>query len=203
MLVSFKWFAESIMLDAPPGCMPCCYFILILRKAMEYCLALSFEDVSPTIDIVQVLFKAPPVLAFLDIESACDTIDCSIIQKFLCFLASNAMLALLQSLFDDVHVEVFLFSVTFHSFQPFTGVLQGSVLSPHLYSVYINFLPATLCAAGELCNTVFDQILAIKIEDKLVNTLLFADNVAIIAIPEAMSVILNSAEQYSKELGYH
>ncbi|KAG1532712.1 hypothetical protein G6F49_013649 [Rhizopus delemar] len=82
-----------------------------------------------------------PVVAFLDIKSAYDTVDRRVIWDALSRSgASSPFLSLLVHLFDDV-------SVSDHSsipFIPVTGVLQGSVLSPHLYSVYINTLPALL-----------------------------------------------------------
>jgi hypothetical protein len=45
---------------------------------------------------------------------------------------------------DDVQIEVLLNNATSTRFSPVTGFLQGSVLSPLLYSIYINNLPQLL-----------------------------------------------------------
>ncbi|KAG0732553.1 hypothetical protein G6F62_014457 [Rhizopus arrhizus] len=43
-------------------------------------------------------------------------------------------------------------------FTPSTGVLQGSVLSPHLYSIYINTLPALLRSASTRTTTMVSSL---------------------------------------------
>ncbi|KAG1123318.1 hypothetical protein G6F38_013972 [Rhizopus arrhizus] len=54
-------------------------------------------------------------------------------------LASSAplsLVSLLANMFDDVSVSVLLQNNVSDPFVTSTGVLQGSVLSPHLYSIY-------------------------------------------------------------------
>ncbi|KAG1435667.1 hypothetical protein G6F56_013884 [Rhizopus delemar] len=90
-----------------------------------------------------------PVVAFLDIKAAYDTVDRRIIwQSMLASSAPKALVSLLANLFDDVMVSVLLNNVASDPFFPSTGVLQGSVLSPHLYSpqqlVSLRHLPVVL-----------------------------------------------------------
>ncbi|KAG1443425.1 hypothetical protein G6F46_012007 [Rhizopus delemar] len=85
-----------------------------------------------------------PVLAFLDIKSAYDTVDRNYIWEILQPYISPLLLGLLRNLFDEVQIEVLLSNATSRRFHPKTGVLQGSILSPYLYSVYINQLPVYL-----------------------------------------------------------
>ncbi|KAG1438030.1 hypothetical protein G6F56_012819 [Rhizopus delemar] len=74
-----------------------------------------------------------PVVAFLDIKAAYDTVDRRIIwQSMLASSAPKALVSLLANLFDDVMVSVLLNNVASDPFSPSTGVLQGFVLSPHL-----------------------------------------------------------------------
>lgn len=47
------------------------------------------------------------------------------------------LLHILRNLFDEVQIEVLLSNVTPTRFKPVTGILQGSILFPFHYSVYI------------------------------------------------------------------
>ncbi|KAI8888017.1 hypothetical protein K501DRAFT_164230, partial [Backusella circina FSU 941] len=80
-----------------------------------------------------------PVVAFLDIKAAYDTVDRRVIWNAMLSApcsAPPALVALLSNMFDDVLVSVIVSNFVSRSFSPSTGVLQGSVLSPHLYSIY-------------------------------------------------------------------
>ncbi|KAG1435562.1 hypothetical protein G6F56_013925 [Rhizopus delemar] len=67
-----------------------------------------------------------PVVAFLDIKAAYDTVDRRIIwQSMLASSAPKALVSLLANLFDDVMVSVLLNNVASDPFSPSTGVLQG------------------------------------------------------------------------------
>ncbi|KAG0892487.1 hypothetical protein G6F33_013986 [Rhizopus arrhizus] len=95
-----------------------------------------------------------PVVAFLDIKSAYDTVDRRIIwQSMLASSAPLSLVSLLANMFDDVSVSVLLQNNVSDPFVPSTGVLQGSVLSPHLYSIYVNTLPALLRSAASATTT--------------------------------------------------
>ncbi|KAG1627711.1 hypothetical protein G6F44_012118 [Rhizopus delemar] len=81
-------------------------------------------------------YQTKPILAFLDIKSAYDTVDRNYIWDVLQPYISPPLLGLLRNLFDEVQIEVLLSNATSRRFHPKTGVLQGSILSPYLYSVY-------------------------------------------------------------------
>ncbi|KAG1503344.1 hypothetical protein G6F52_012289 [Rhizopus delemar] len=142
--------------------------ITIFRKILERCIQHFPQADGPPLDIAQGGFResrsaldqvlclaeishvlrthyhVKPVLAFLDIKSAYETVNRSFVWDTLSRYVSSPMLHLLRCLFDDVQIEILLSNTTSRRFHPKTGVLQGSILSPYLYSVFINQLPAQL-----------------------------------------------------------
>ncbi|KAK4509419.1 histone acetyltransferase [Mucor velutinosus] len=141
----------------------------VLRKLMELCLYPDLLATAPELDPVQDGFREnrstldsalalhelcrqhtvdhhgePPVLCFLDIQQAYDTVHRPVIWRALETHVSDPMLGILQSLFDNVKIETLVSGARSPSFWPSTAVLQGSILSPFLYSHYINTLPALL-----------------------------------------------------------
>ena len=193
----------------------------VLRKLLEICLSPTIQTASPQLDVAQGGFRPGrsaldqalclhdlmhtyfahhhhfPTIAFLDIKAAYDTVDRRIIWNALARSnASPPLLSLLQHLFDDVSISVLLANQTSRPFSPTTGVLQGSVLSPHLYSIYINSLPKLLRdVASPTTPTVSDPPIPI-------NCLLYADDVAIIGSALSVSSMLRLAEQHSFSNGY-
>ncbi|KAG0975272.1 hypothetical protein G6F28_012968 [Rhizopus arrhizus] len=200
----------------------------ILRKLLELCLQSSLEDSAPPLDIVQGGFRRrrsaldqalclhelcrqhaedhfgePPVLAFLDIKSAYDTVDRAVIWRALETHVAEPMLGILQSLFDNVSVQVLLGGHSSRSFWPRTGVLQGSILSPFLYSIYINGLPSVLRSVViPTSSRVFDSMPRFEHSGLWLNSLLYADDVVIIGAPDTMPRLLRAAENHSRSLGY-
>ncbi|KAG1151011.1 hypothetical protein G6F37_006521 [Rhizopus arrhizus] len=194
----------------------------IFRKILEKCLYIDLLDQSPTLDIAQGGFREArstldqalclaeictvlrkhydinPTLAFLDIKSAYDTVNRDHVWQTLSPCIHPALFGLLKNLFNDVQIEVLLGNTKSSRFSPRTGVLQGSILSPFLYSMYINQLP------GLLRNRPLDPapdanpvMLASSI-----NCLLYADDVVLIASPSRLQTLLQQCEEHSYQLGY-
>lgn len=143
----------------------------------------------------------PPVVAFLDIKAAYDTVDRRVIWQAL----ENSplprpLLALLVNLFDDVTICILIANHKSAPFSPTTGVLQGSVLSPLLYSLYINSLPGFLrsVSSGSTTKVSVPDIVG----EIPINCLLFADDVAILGSPTQVQQMLDLAAQHSMQLGY-
>ncbi|KAG1134192.1 hypothetical protein G6F37_014086 [Rhizopus arrhizus] len=102
-----------------------------------------------------------PVVAFLDIKSAYDTVDRHIIwQSMLASSAPLSLVSLLANMFDDVSVSVLLQNNVSDPFVPSTGVLQGSVLSPHLYSIYSYTISLILIRKVTLRATKYQRTVA-------------------------------------------
>jgi hypothetical protein len=199
----------------------------VMRKWLELVLQDALTDTAPTLDIVQGGFRAnrsamdqamclheicrqhtldhygePPTLAFLDIKSAYDTVDRAIIWRALETHVSAPMLSILQSLFDDVQIEVLVLGETSPRFAPATGVLQGSILSPFLYSIYINSLPDFLRTTRMPVNRAFDASPRRLFDGLWLNCLMYADDIVLIGTSDTIRRLLKKSEQHSKNLGY-
>jgi hypothetical protein len=194
----------------------------VFRKLFERCLYPHLQNNSPPLDIAQGGFREArstldqtlclaeicnlirkkhhykPVLAFLDIKSAYDTVDRNYIWHCLTGYSSEPLLNTLKNLFDDIYLEVLLNNTTSHRFSPKTGVLQGSILSPFLYSIYINNLPHVL-RSFPLPSTPIDQPERLL---QSINCLLYADDVVLIATPDKLRSLLTLCEIHSETLGY-
>jgi hypothetical protein len=131
--------------------------------------------------------------------------------------APLSLVSLLSNMFDEVTVSVLLSNHVSSPFAPYTGVLQGSVLSPHLYSVYINSLAALLRSAASASTT---RVMSISASGPLpshlspppprsspptltpINLLLYADDVALFGSAREVQQMLALAESHSLTLGY-
>jgi hypothetical protein len=197
-----------------------------LRKLLELCLQDQLTATAPPLDIAQGGFRAhrgapdqalclhelsvqhakdhgePPVLAFLDIKSAYDTVDRAIIWRALETYVSAPMLGLLQALFDSVHVEVLLQGYSSPSFMPATGVLQGSILSPFLYSVYMDKLPGFLRKVRVSISPALEEPPQRLYDGLWLNCLLYADDVVLIGTAHTMPHLLKATEIHSRIIGY-
>ncbi|KAG0966415.1 hypothetical protein G6F31_004783 [Rhizopus arrhizus] len=192
----------------------------IFRKILERCIQQTLTSEGPPLDIAQggfresrsaldqaiclseicqILrsqFRITPVLAFLDIKSAYDTVNRNFIWETLRQYISPPLLGLLRNLFDDVQIEVLLSNATSRRFRPNTGVLQGSILSPYLYSVYINQLPAQLRPQAFPSSSLPLEIIP------SLNCLLYADDVVLIAERSNLVDLLRKCENHSIQMGY-
>ncbi|KAG1043179.1 hypothetical protein G6F43_011723 [Rhizopus delemar] len=192
----------------------------IFRKILERCIQNTLQTEGPSLDIAQGGFReshsaldqviclseiyqilrskchVTPSLVFLDIKFAYDTVNRNFIWETLSHYVSPPLLDLLRNIFDDIQVEVLLSNATSRRTSPKTGALQGSILSPYLYSVYINKLPAQLRPQA----LTYD-ISPLEMIPSL-NCLLYADDVVLIAESSNMADLLQKCEIHSLQMGY-
>ncbi|KAG1046605.1 hypothetical protein G6F43_010916 [Rhizopus delemar] len=134
----------------------------------------------------------------MDIKSAYDTVDRGYIWRTLQPYLDTALLDLLKNLFNEVQIEVILGNAKSSRFSPKAGVLQGSILSPFLYSIYTNQLPSLLHdhpLPHEAEKDPMDFALS-------VNYLLYADDVVLVASSAQLPAILQKCEEHSYQVGY-
>ncbi|KAG1279684.1 hypothetical protein G6F66_011795 [Rhizopus arrhizus] len=199
----------------------------VFRKLLELSLAPWLASMSSQLDLVQGGFRPHrsaldqalclhelmqsyyrrshrfPVVAFLDIKSAYDTVDRRVVWDALSRSgASSPFLSPLVHLFDDVSVSVLVSNHSSAPFSPVTGVLQGSVLSLHLYSVYINTLPSLLRQVAAPATHLVPSSSSADADRVPVNSLLFADDVAVIGSAKSVKEMLKLCEEHSLSLGY-
>ncbi|KAG1444787.1 hypothetical protein G6F46_012032 [Rhizopus delemar] len=192
----------------------------IFRKILERCIQYGLQTNGSPLDIAQGGFResrgaidqalclaeichilhshyhTKPVLAFLDIKPAYDTVDRNYIWEVLQPYIPPSLLGLLRNLFDEVQIEVLLSNVTSRRFHPKTGVLQGSILSPYFYSIYINQLPVYLRHQA-----IEDDTPPLYLAP-LLNFLLYADDVVSIANRSTRVYLLRKCEEHSIQMGY-
>ncbi|KAG2192063.1 hypothetical protein INT47_006506 [Mucor saturninus] len=197
----------------------------VIRKLFEFTLSGSLSLLSPPLDVAQGGLcpqRSPldqalclhdlirdylrtnhrlPVVAFLVIKAAYDTVDRRVIWNSLANSPlPKPILALLVNLFDDVHISVLISNHVSTPFSPATGVLQGSVLSPLLYSLYINSLPGVLRSVATPSTT---SVLPPGATQRTpINCLLFADDVAILGSASQVQRMLNLSAEHSQSIGY-
>ncbi|KAJ8651363.1 hypothetical protein O0I10_001955 [Lichtheimia ornata] len=175
------------------------------------------------------LYEEWPIVAFLDIKAAYDSVDRSIIWRYLKQHLPKRLYLLCQHMFEDVHVSVILHNFQSRFIRPKRGVLQGSIISPLLYAIFINTLPQRLRDCTHIHKPIFmshtpqDSITEATcptiVYDRpfrrgrpprrpdtarlMVNGLLYADDVAILGSAEDMPSLLEAAESHSLAAGYH
>ncbi|KAG2218917.1 hypothetical protein INT45_008154 [Circinella minor] len=121
----------------------------VFRKILEYCIKTEVQTYSPELDVAQSGFrparstlqqvlclqelsrihkdkyKTLPTLAFLDIQSAYNTMDREVIWDTIKSTIPPFLFAILKQLFNNVYIEVIISNATSYRFHSVTGVLQG------------------------------------------------------------------------------
>ena len=123
--------------------------------------------------------------AFLDIKAAYDSVDRRILWRRCRNRGLSAeAVDLLKEMFDHNAGQLSLVEKRSQPFHIESGVLQGSVLSPCLYSIFLDDL------AYELSN-----LAKVQVGSALINCTMYADDIALFATdPGALQDLLGKCE---------
>ena len=137
--------------------------------------------------------KKAPILCFLDITAAYDSVDRSLLWSRL--QANNCpgnVIKVLKSLFDNIESTLSVQGRNTKKIQHQRGLLQGSALSPTLYAYYIDELSASLQAQARG-----------SLNSLPIAALLYADDIALIADDEDhLKSMLTICEQHASWYHY-
>ena len=165
----------------------------------------GFREGRSTIDQIQALDeilklsqrrKKPAHVAYLDIKAAYDSVPRSVLWKRCEQIGVESLvISRLQSLFDHNSAVLAVSQRRSAAFSLPAGVLQGSVLSPLLYSVYLDPLVERLRAEG--------PSICLPHQGGKINCLLYADDIALIgSSAAALKKLLEIASNDSIARGY-
>ena len=138
--------------------------------------------------------KKPPWLAFLDIKGAYDSVNRDLLwRKCRRIGIKGGLYDLLISLFDYTSVTIRIRGQVSRKIAMGRGLLQGSLLSPILFNIFIDGLPKLLRRKHP----------GFPLGISKINSLLYADDIVLIATSqEQLQSMLDSCEQHSKEYEY-
>jgi len=115
--------------------------------------------------------KRWPVLAFLDIKAAYDSVDRALLwSKLVRRGVDPSLMRTFAFLFDSNESSVAIKGMRSERFANQTGLLQGSILSPVLYAVFVDDLVRSLTDLGTW-----------RMAETQVSCFFYADDIAIIA----------------------
>jgi hypothetical protein len=139
-------------------------------------------------------FGYPPFIAFLDIKGAYDSVDRHLLWSCLRRMdIPPDLIAVLQSLFDYTESRITSDGYFSEPFHHRAGIVQGSVLSPLLYSAFIDDLAKALEPRGDLVGA----------DGTPITSLLYADDIAIVANKQStLSALLEICEHHSLRNNY-
>ncbi|KAG2190955.1 hypothetical protein INT47_005772, partial [Mucor saturninus] len=186
--------------------------ICVFRKILEVCLSYVLIPDSIPLDSIQGGFRHS--------RSTLDQALC--LQELMIhykkkhalqnnnYQISSPLHTMLQLMFNNVQIQVLLKGITSTSpFNPVTGVLEGSTLSPHLYSIYINSLATALRDIDTSDKLTYahvkpiDPITSNPSSSSIpINSLLFADDVVLIGSTSNTQKLLDICQSHSFYLGY-
>lgn len=134
-----------------------------------------------------------PVLAFLDIKAAYDTVDrTKLWPKLAQKGSSRQLMAMLMELFDQNTARVVVGGRQSKEVRMEMGLMQGSILSPALYATFIDDI-------GKRCRAKARMTMG----KTRVGAFLYADDIALIGeTGEQVQRLLRECESHSYELGY-
>jgi hypothetical protein len=137
-------------------------------------------------------------LSFLDIKDAYDSVPRAELWRQCHSLGVDHLtLSTLRALFDHNSAQLVVAQKRSRPFPLPAGVLQGSVLSPLLYSIYLDPLSEKLRTSGPRIR------LPLKPATEGINSLMYADDIALISTSSRnLARLLRLAEQDSMERGY-
>lgn len=132
-------------------------------------------------------------VVFLDIKAAYDSVDRRILwRKCLEKGVPLWTVEILTQLFDNCESYIVLRNRESRPFRHAAGLMQGSVLSPTLYSIFIDDLADDLDAATDL-----------TVDGRPIGGLFYADDIALIAdSPAKMKRLLRVCEEHSFRNNY-
>lgn len=134
-------------------------------------------------------------MAFLDIKAAYDSVPRGELWRRCQAVGMNYLLLdILRAMFDHNSAQLVLSQKRSQPFFLQAGVLQGSVLSPILYSIFLDPFVTALSNGPKL---------TLPNQDEGINCLLYADDIVLIAnTPRALNRLLRLAEADSISRGY-
>ena len=133
-------------------------------------------------------------LAFLDIKGAYDTVNRDILWKKCSRMGiKGGLLALLRCLFDCAEVTIRIGGQVSRKVPLGRGVLQGSLLSPILFNIFIDSLPRTLRRKHP----------SFLLGSHRINSLLYADDIVLVSSTHSgLQSMLDTCERHSISHGY-
>lgn len=129
-----------------------------------------------------------PIVAYLDIQAAYDTVERSILWREVAERGFNhELLVALKELFDHNKSCVSLQGAKSREIEQPVGLLQGSILSPLLYAAFINKLPGRLREHSSF-----------RLYTERIASFFYADDIAIVAdSPAQLQMMLRTCEEFS------
>ena len=146
------------------------------------------------IQIKRKVLKKEPLLAFLDITAAYDTVHRPILwEKLHRKGVTPKTIALLQALFEQNSSYLQVRGVESGAIWHKRGLLQGSILSPILYAIFIDDLAGKLRAVG-----------GTKMHEEKIASFFYADDIALVADSKpTLQKMLDICETHAVEHKYN
>lgn len=136
--------------------------------------------------------KGQPLVAFLDIKAAYDTVDRNLLWNKVESVLPGNWASIIQDLFEDVQSSVLVNGYQSPTIHHYRGLLQGSSISPLLYALFIDCLPAELCRHSRF-----------KMGDTDIVSFFYADDIALLADDrDHLQSMLETCESHSNRMGY-